>query len=186
MINSVWTLLIFNTCSESSTFMLYIDILNTCWKVSLQTAAVQCFLDLVGHCRHIFIGESCTRLLQYVILRYLALVLNICLTLFMFTTLLDLCGFSFSDTRILNTPNVKLKSYGHRSFVYHGPTAWKSLSLTPRHQHKSDCFKRDLKIHLFLSVNELNTGVVFCYFYLPTINTTLVINKLIHLSYYWH
>ena len=35
------------------------------------------------------IGEFCTRLLHYVILRYLALALNICLTLFMFTPLLD-------------------------------------------------------------------------------------------------
>ena len=36
----------------------------------------------------------------------------------------------------------------------------------------------------FLSINELNTSVVFCYFHLPTINTTLVINKLRNLSYY--
>ena len=35
------------------------------------------------------IGESCTRLLHYVILHYVALALNICLTLFMFTPLLD-------------------------------------------------------------------------------------------------
>ena len=36
----------------------------------------------------------------------------------------------------------------------------------------------------FLSINELNTSVVFCYFHLPTINTTLAINKLRHLSWY--
>ena len=42
------------------------------------------------------------------------------------------------------------------------------------------------KLICFLSIKELNTGVVFCYFHLPTINTTLVINKLRHLSYYWH
>ena len=29
-----------------------------------------------------------------------------------------------SGTRILSTPNVKLKFYGQRSFAYHGPTAW--------------------------------------------------------------
>ena len=38
------------------------------------------------------IGESCTRLLQYVILHYLALALNTCLTLLMFTPLLDPCA----------------------------------------------------------------------------------------------
>ena len=37
------------------------------------------------------IGESCTRLLRYVILHYLALALNTCLTLLMFTPLLDPC-----------------------------------------------------------------------------------------------
>ena len=34
------------------------------------------------------------------------------------------------------------------------------------------------KLICFLSINELNTTVVFCYFHLPTINITLVINKL--------
>ena len=29
---------------------------------------------------------------------------------------------SSSDTRILSIPNVKLKSYGQRSFAYHSPT----------------------------------------------------------------
>ena len=42
------------------------------------------------------------------------------------------------------------------------------------------------KLICFPSINELNTSVVFCYFHLPTINTTLVINKLRHLSYCWH
>ena len=37
------------------------------------------------------IGEPYTRLLHYVILYYLALALNTCLTLFMFTPLLDPC-----------------------------------------------------------------------------------------------
>ena len=56
---------------------------------------------------------------------------------------------SSSDTRILNTPNVKLKSYGQRSFAYHGPTTWNSLPLIFRYQQESDCFKQALKTHLF-------------------------------------
>ena len=42
------------------------------------------------------------------------------------------------------------------------------------------------KLIRFLSINELNTNVVFFCFHLPTINTTLAINNLTHLSYYWH
>ena len=56
---------------------------------------------------------------------------------------------SSSDTRILSTPNVKLKSYGQRSFAYHGPTTWNSLPLALRYQQESDCFKQALKTHLF-------------------------------------
>ena len=48
---------------------------------------------------------------------------------------------SSSDTRTLSTPNVKLKSYGQRSFAYHGPTTWNSLPLALRYQQESDCFK---------------------------------------------
>ena len=48
---------------------------------------------------------------------------------------------SSPDTRILSTPNVILKSYGQRSFSYHGSTTWNSLPLTLRHQQESDCFK---------------------------------------------
>ena len=59
------------------------------------------------------------------------------------------CLCSFSDTHILNTPNVKLKSYGQRSFAYHGPTTWNVLPLALRYQQESDCFKRALKTHLF-------------------------------------
>ena len=36
------------------------------------------------------------------------------------------------------------------------------------------------KLFCFLSINELHTNVVFFYFQLPTINTTLVINKARH------
>ena len=93
-------------------------------------------------------GEPYTRLLHYVILHYLALVLNTCLTLLMFTPLLDLLHSS-SDTHILSTPNVKLKSYGQRSFAYHGPNKWNSLPLALRYQQESDCFKQALKTHLF-------------------------------------
>ena len=53
------------------------------------------------------------------------------------------------DTRILSTPNVKLNSYGQRSFAYHGPTTWHSLPLIFRYQQESDCFKQALKTHLF-------------------------------------
>ena len=91
---------------------------------------------------------------------------------------------SSSDIPFLSTPNVKLKSYGQRSFAYHGPSTWNSLPLALKYQQESDCFKRALKTHL--SINELNTNVVFFYFHLPTINTTPVINNLSHLSYCWH
>ena len=56
---------------------------------------------------------------------------------------------SSSDTRILSTPNVILKSYGQRSFAYHGHTTWNSLPLALGHQQESDCFKRALKTHMF-------------------------------------
>ena len=41
---------------------------------------------------YLSIEKSCTRLLHYVILHYLTLVLNTCLTLLMFTPLLDPCA----------------------------------------------------------------------------------------------
>ena len=56
---------------------------------------------------------------------------------------------SSSDTHILSTPNVKLKSNGQCSFAYHGLTTWNSLPFTLRHQQESDCFNRALKTHLF-------------------------------------
>ena len=56
---------------------------------------------------------------------------------------------SSSDISILSTPNVKLKSYGQRSFAYHGPSTWNSLPLALRYQLESDCFKGALKTHLF-------------------------------------
>ena len=65
----------------------------------------------------------------------------------LYTPARSLC--SSSDTRILSTPNVKLKSYGQRSFAYYGPNTWNSLPLTLRYEQESDCFKRALKTHLF-------------------------------------
>ena len=56
---------------------------------------------------------------------------------------------SSSDTRILSTSNVKLKSYGQHSFAYYGPTTWNSLPLALRYQQESDSFKRALKTHMF-------------------------------------
>ena len=55
------------------------------------------------------------------------------------------------NTRILSTPNVKLKSYGQRSFAYHHPNTWNFLPLAilQNYQQESDCFKRALKTHLF-------------------------------------
>ena len=85
------------------------------------------------------IGEPYKRLLHYVILHYLALALNICLTLLVFTPLLD-PWCSSSDTHILSIPNVKLKSYDQHYFAYHGPTTWNSLSLTLRYQQEFDSF----------------------------------------------
>ena len=93
---------------------------------------------------------------------------------------------SSSDTRILSTLNVKLKSYDQRSFAYHGPTAWNSLLLHSDINKNLIASSELWKLICFLSINKLNTSIVFCYFHLPTINTTLVINKWRHLSYYWH
>ena len=68
---------------------------------------------------------------------------------YVFTPARSMC--STSDTCILSTPNVKLKSYGQRSFAYYSPTTWNSLPLALRYQEESDCFKRALKSHLFFS-----------------------------------
>ena len=56
---------------------------------------------------------------------------------------------SSSESRILSTPNVKLKSYGQHSLAYHGPTIWNSLQIALIYQQESDCFKRALKTHMF-------------------------------------
>ena len=93
------------------------------------------------------IGESCTRLLHcHTSLcgsgpQYLSDLTHV------YIPARSLC--SSSDTRILSTPNVKLKSYGQHSFAYHGPTTWNSLPLALRYQQESNCLKRALKTHLF-------------------------------------
>ena len=56
---------------------------------------------------------------------------------------------SSSDTRILSTLNVKVKSYCQRSFAYHGPLHGILLPLALRYQQESVCFKRALKTRLF-------------------------------------
>ena len=83
--------------------------------------------------------------------------LHYCCTMSDFTILSDLTHVytparslcSSSDIHILSTPNIKLKSYGQRSFAYHSPSTWNSLPLALRYQQESDCFKRALKTHLF-------------------------------------
>ena len=64
-----------------------------------------------------------------------------------YTPARSLC--SSSDTHILSTSNVKLKSYGQPSFAYHGLIAWNSLPLALGHQQKSACLKKALKTHRF-------------------------------------
>ena len=91
---------------------------------------------------------------------------------------------SSSDTGILSTPNVNLS---HMVSVLFPTTV-------PLHGilcHSDSDINRNLiassklwKLICFLSINELNTNVVFFYFHLPIINTILVINNLTHLSYY--
>ena len=56
---------------------------------------------------------------------------------------------SFSDTRSLSTPNVKLKSYGQRFFAYHDPTTWNDLPFDLRHKDSLSIFKSAVKTHLF-------------------------------------
>ena len=89
---------------------------------------------------------------------------------------------SSSDTHILSTPNVKLS---HMVSVL--------LPITvPLHgilYHSHSDINRNViassklwKLICFLSINEFNTSMVFCYFHLSAIKTTLVVNKLRHLS----
>ena len=66
---------------------------------------------------------------------------------------------SSSDTCILSTPNVILKSYG--------PTTWNSLPLALRHQQESDCFNELWKLICFLWINvSIIFSMLLCYYVL--------------------
>ena len=123
------------------------------------------------------IGEPYTRLLHYAILHYLSLTRNTFLTLLMFTPVLARSLSSSSDIRILSIPNVKVRSYGQHGILCHLHSDINRNLIASSELWKLICF---------LSINELNNSIVLCYFHSPTINTTLVINKLRHISYYWH
>ena len=132
---------------------------------------------------YLSIGEPYTRLLHYVIVHYLALVLNTCLTLLMFTPLLDPCALPqilVSCALLTSNLSPMVSVLLPTTVPLHGILC---------HSH-SDINKNLIasselrKLTCFLSINELNTNVVFFYFYLPTINSTLVITNLTHLSYY--
>ena len=100
---------------------------------------------------------------HYISLHYLAF--NTCLTLLMLTLLPARSLRSSSDTHILSIPNVKLKSYGQHSFTYHGPTAWNSYHLHSDINRNLTAPSELWKLICFLSINELNTSLVFCYFH---------------------
>ena len=56
---------------------------------------------------------------------------------------------SSTDTRTLKIPNVRTKSYGHRSFSYAAPLVWNSLPRDIRHIDSTSTFRTALKTHLF-------------------------------------
>eukprot|EP00745_Piridium_sociabile_P004237 TRINITY_DN12507_c0_g1_i3.p1 TRINITY_DN12507_c0_g1~~TRINITY_DN12507_c0_g1_i3.p1 ORF type:complete len:128 (-),score=15.14 TRINITY_DN12507_c0_g1_i3:89-472(-) len=58
---------------------------------------------------------------------------------------------SSADTRVLQIPSVRTKTYGQRSFSFQGPSVWNKLPLSLRHSTSLQSFKRDLKTHLFTS-----------------------------------
>ena len=128
--------------------------------------------------------ENMIKTMHYVIFHYLALAINTCLTLLMFTPLRDPCALP----QIL-VSWASMLNYSHMVSILL-PT------MVPLHWifcHSHSDINRNLiassklwKLICFLSINKFNISVVFCYFHLSTINTTLVINKLRHLSYYWH
>ena len=86
---------------------------------------------------------------------------------------------SSSDTNILSIPNVKFKSY-QRSLPTLVPMPEICYHFHSNINRNLTASSKLWKLIYFLSINELNTSVVFCYFHLPTVNTTLVINKLRH------
>ena len=58
---------------------------------------------------------------------------------------------SSSDSNILVTPRLKLKTIGERSFSFCGPKTWNSLPKDLRETASLDTFKRQLKTFLFKS-----------------------------------
>ena len=56
---------------------------------------------------------------------------------------------SSSDTRLLQLPSVKTKTYGERSFSFQAPSVWNTLPLSLRHADSLSAFKSNLKTHLF-------------------------------------
>ena len=56
-----------------------------------------------------------------------------------------------SDSKILVTPKLKLKTIGESSFSFCGPKMWKSLPKDLRETASLDTFKRQLKTFLFKS-----------------------------------
>ena len=58
---------------------------------------------------------------------------------------------SSSDSKILFTPRLKLKTIGERSFSFCGPKTWNSLPKDLRETTSLDTFKRQLKTFLFKS-----------------------------------
>ena len=179
---SLFDMIIFWTCKSatSSVKITVASFFNHIKKLAIYPQSEKISPLLQNLYGSLSIGESCTRLLHYVILYYLALVLNSGLMLLMFTPLLDPCTLP-SGSYILSTPNVKVNSYGQRSFACHALYG----ILCHLHSYINRnliAWSELLKLICFISINEFNTTVVFCYFYFHTINTTLVINKLRHLT----
>ena len=56
---------------------------------------------------------------------------------------------SFSDNRISCIPNLRTKTFGHRSFSFAAPAIWNSLPSELRHTDSIQKFKLALKTHLF-------------------------------------
>ena len=56
---------------------------------------------------------------------------------------------SSSDTRILEKPSTRTKSFGERSFSFCAPSVWNALPQNIRYIESLPAFKRALKTHLF-------------------------------------
>ena len=56
---------------------------------------------------------------------------------------------SSSDSRTLGIPQIKTKTFGHRSFSHAAPSVWSSLPREIRYIQSTTAFKTALKTHLF-------------------------------------